>query len=258
MRGHIRKRGKNSWTVVVSLGRDPETGKKKYQWHSVKGTKKDAERVMADMLHRLDTGGFVKPAKMTVGEFLRQWLRDYVASNVRPATAQEYAQKIEGHIIPALGRIPLPQLQPSHLQAFYRQSQESGRLDGEGGLSARSVVHLHRILSEALSHAVKWGLLARNVAQAVDPPRVTGKEMRTLDTEGVFGLLEASRGMIYYPLFHLAIYTGLRRSELLGLRWRNVDLDLATGRVTVTMFLVIITQLREVLGTIKIAFSTNG
>lgn len=228
MRGHIRKRSKGSWTIVLSLGRDPQTGKKKYQWQSVKGTKKQAEKVLADLLHRLDTGMFIKPTKHTVAELLRQWQRDYVATSVRPVTAEGYAQKVNSYIIPNLGSIALSNLQPSHLQAFYRKLLENGRMDGTGGLSPRSVLHVHRILNEALTHAVKWGLVARNVAQAVDPPRAPRKEMETLDVEGVERLLNKSEGTLYHPLIHLTVYTGLRRSELLGLRWRDIDLDMAT------------------------------
>ena len=228
MRGHLVKRSKGSWSIVLDLPRDPETGKRRQQWVSMKGTKKDAERRLSELLHQVDTGGFVRPSKLTVAEFLRQWLRDYAASNVRPLTAAGYAQRIDRHIIPALGRIPLSELQPSHLQTFYRKAVQNGRLDGEGGLSARSVLHIHRVLYDALAIAVKWGLVIRNVAQAVDPPRATRKEMRTLDAEGVNRLLEASQGTMYHPLIHLALYTGLRRSELLGLRWRSVDLDMAT------------------------------
>lgn len=235
MRGQLRKRGKNSWSVVLYMGRDTDTRKKMYQWHSVKGTKKDAERKLSELLHQLDSGGFVKPSKLTVGEFLRQLQRDYVTSSVRPETAQGYAQKIDRHIIPSLGRIPLAQLKPSHLQAFYNKSLESGRLDGHGGLSAQTIIHINRILSDALSHAVKWGLVARNVAQAVDPPRSAHKEMQTLDSEGVRKLLDASQGTVYHPLIHLAVYTGMRRSELLGLRWRDVDLDMATLSITQVM-----------------------
>jgi len=94
MRGHIRKRSKGSSTVVVSLRRHPQTGKKKHQWQSVKGTNKHAEQVLADLLRRLDTGMFIKPKKLTVGEFLRQWQRDYVTS-VRPVTAEGYPQKVD-------------------------------------------------------------------------------------------------------------------------------------------------------------------
>ena len=84
MRGYLEKRSKNSWTIVLSLGRDPATGKRKRQWITVKGTKRDAERQLAEMLHQLDTGSFIRPTTITVGAFLEQWLRDYVATNVRP------------------------------------------------------------------------------------------------------------------------------------------------------------------------------
>ncbi len=117
MRGHIRKRSKNSWTIVISAGHDPVTGRRKQQWVSVKGTKKDAERRLAELLHQMDTGSFIKPSKLTVGEFLTQWLRDYAASNVRPRTIEGYRMIVERHLIPSLGNIGLTQLQPTHLQA---------------------------------------------------------------------------------------------------------------------------------------------
>jgi integrase len=180
----------------------------------------------------LDTGGFVKPAKLTVGDFLRRWLCDYAATNVRPRTLEGYRAVVEGHLVPALGSFPLSRLQASHLQAYYGDKLSNGRHDGlPGGLSARSVLHHHRILSEALSHAVRWGLIGRNVALAVDPPRAVNHEIRPLDADAVRTFLEAADSSMYYPLFHLDIYTGLRRSEILGLRWRDVDLDMATVSV---------------------------
>jgi integrase len=235
MRGHITKRGKNSWSIVLSLGYDPETGRRRQQWVSVKGTKRDAEKRLAELLHEVDTGGFVKPGKVTMAEYLRQWLQDYAASNVRPRTFQRYKGIIERHLIPALGHILLTQLKPSHVQACYTKSLK-GRLDGrEGELTAKTVLQHHRVLSEALSHAIKWGLVARNVAQAVDPPRPVNREMRTLDREGVRAFLEVARSTEYYPLFHLAVYTGLRRGEILGLRWKDVNLDMASLSVVQTL-----------------------
>jgi len=228
MRGHIRKRGKNSWEISVYLGRDPQTGKKQYQWKSFKGTKKNADIELASMLSQVERGTFIKPTRIMVGDYLEQWLRDYVSTNVRPRTAEDYTSKIRGHIIPGLGRIPLIELQPPHLQAFYGEKQQTGRMDGKGGLSARTVLHFHRILSEALEHAVRMGIVGRNVAKLVDAPRPVRKEMLTLDVCEVHALLEASLGSVYYPVFYLAINTGLRRSELLGLRWRDIDLDMAT------------------------------
>jgi hypothetical protein len=84
MRGHIIKRYKDSYTIVVNVGTDPATGKRKQQWYSVKGTKKDAEKKLAELLHQLDTGTFIRPVKITVAEFLERWLKDYVRPNLPP------------------------------------------------------------------------------------------------------------------------------------------------------------------------------
>ena len=235
MRGHIRKRSKNSWTIVLSLGRDPQTGKKKYQWQSVKGTKKQAEKVLADVLHRLDTGDFVKPTRRTVGDFLRQWLRDYAWPNLAPRTSESYEHIVNQHLIPSLGSLPLSQLTPQHLQQYYGEKLASGRLDGKAELSARTVRSHHTALHNALQSAVKWGLLSRNPADGVDPPRFSPHEIQTLDEADMHTLLEAARSTPYYALFYTALYTGMRRSELLALRWGDVDLDLAQISVIRTL-----------------------
>ena len=238
MRDHLVKRSKGSWSIILDMGRDPTTQKRKQQWVSVKGTKKAAEERLPQLLRELDTGSAILPNKLTLAQFLDRWLRDYVSVSVRPRTYEGYEQKIRTHIIPALGSTPLTAIQPAHLQGFYRQCLESGRMDSmdskEGGLSPRTVLHLHRILNEALKYAVEWQLVARNVALAVDPPRAGHKEMQVLDSQGVHKLLEAARDTMYYPLLDLAIYTGRRRSELLGLRWKDVDLDMAALSVVQT------------------------
>jgi len=235
MKGHIKQRSKGSWSIWVDLGRNPETGQRKQQTLTVRGSKKDAERELRAVLTRIESGAHVKPAKMTVGEYLERWLRDYVATNTAPTTADGYSDIVKAHLIPVLGLLPLTALQPSHIQAYYGRMLESGRLDGKGGLSAQTVKHHHRVLYEALKHAVKHGLLIRNVGEAVDPPRPDSKEMSTLEPDDVRTLLNAARETPYYTLFYTAIYTGLRRSELLGLRWRDIDLDLATLSVVQTL-----------------------
>ena len=231
MRGHIRQRGKGTWAVVVSLGRDPLTGKRRQRWETVKGTKRDAERRLTELLRQQDGGAVATPGRMTTGEFLRRWLQDYAATNVRPRTYVDYARIVSGSLIPALGRIPLTRLQPADIQRYHSMLLATGRKNGKGGVSARTVVSRHRVLSEALSHAVKWGLLLRNPAQAVDPPRATAKPVQTLDADGVHAILAAAAGTPYRAVFHLAVTTGLRRSELLALKWKRVDLDLATLQV---------------------------
>jgi len=235
MRGHIRQRTKGSYTIVISLGKDPETGKRKQQWVTVKGTKKDAERKLAELMHQVDTGTFIKPARLTVADYLKQWLQDYVAVNTSPRTHERYSEIVNLHLVPALGSIALMNLQPQHIQDCYAKALKSGRRNGKGGLSAFTVHKHHRVLFEALRHGVKRGLLIRNAAEAVDPPRPKFKEMSTLGPDEAHAFLEAARETPYYTLFHTALYTGLRRSELLGLRWCDVDLEMATLSVVQTL-----------------------
>jgi len=224
MRGHVIKRYKGSYTIVLNMGVDPATGKRKQQWVSVKGTKKDAEKRLAELLHQIDTGTFMKPGKTTLAEYLERWLKDYVWPNLAPRTAEGYQYIIRIHLIPCLGNIHLTQLKPEHLQRYYSDRLSCGRWDGNGGLSPRSVRHHHMALHSALQNAVKWGLILRNPADAVDPPRCSRSEIHTLDEDGVQAFLEATKHTSYYPIFYLAIYSGMRRSELLALRWEDVDL----------------------------------
>ena len=235
MRGHIVKLYKDSYSIVLNLGTDPATGKRKQQWISVKGTKKVAEKRLAEMLHQLDTGIFTRPGKTTLAEFLERWLKDYVWPNLAPRTAEGYEHIIRRHLIPGLGNIKLTQLRPAHLQRYYSEKLSGGRCDGNGGLSPRTVRHHHMNLHTALESAVKWGLLSRNPVDAVSPPRCQRPEWHILNENDIGTLLEAAKATSYYALFYLAIYTGMRRSELLALRWCDIDLLLCQIYVTRTL-----------------------
>lgn len=139
-------------------------------------------------------------------------------------THERYAEIVNRHLVPAFGRTVLPNLQPIHIQAYYSQALESGRLDRKGGLSAQTVLHHHRVLHGALHQAVKWRLLARNPADAVEPPKPEQKEMRALDEDRSAWLLAVAQGnRLYIPIL-LAITAGMRRGEILALRWIDVDL----------------------------------
>ena len=224
MKGTITKRSKNSWRIRVDLGRDPETGKRKQLSREIKGIKSDAERELRRVFSDLDNGYFVRPRKLTMADYFEQWLQGYAATNVRARTLERYQGIIRNHLIPSLGKIQLTQLQPSHIQACYAKSL-SGRLDGKPGtITAKTVLQHHRVLKQALSHAVKWGLMSRNPAKATDPPKPVNKEMRALSYTEVSKLLEAAQGTEYHTVVHLAVFTGLRRSELLGLRWQDINL----------------------------------
>ena len=235
MRGHVRQRSKGSWSIVIDVGRDPRTGKRRQQWYTVKGTKKDAERELRERLRSLETGSYVKPEKTSVGEYLRHWVDSHAMMHTSPRTAEGYQAIVNRYLIPALGEISLCDLQPRHLEKYYADALSHGRLDGKGGLSPRTVLHQHRLLSQALSHAVKQGLLVRNVAGAVVAPRPGRSQMATLSAADVPRFLDAARRTPYYILFYTALYTGMRRGELLGLRWCDIDLGKASISVVQTL-----------------------
>jgi len=173
---------------------------------------------------------------MTVADYLRRWLRDYAAHNVAPSTLTRYTSIVERHLIPVLGSLRLRDLRPAHIQAAYaRFLAAGGRADRQPrGLAARSVLQHHRILREALKHAVHWQLIARNPADAVTPPQAQRREMRGLSAEEARLLLVAAEGIPYYALLYLALATGARLGELLALRWGDIDLKGGTMRITRT------------------------
>lgn len=237
MQGSIVKRypNSNAWTIIVELGRDPISGRRRQLWRSIKGTKHDAERRLHELLQQVDSGGFIKPSKLTLGEYLVTWLEDYARLNTRPRTYERYAEVITKHLVPNLGSIPLVSLQPHHVQSYYSKALVSGRRNGNGGLSALTVQKHHRILSEALRYGVRHDMLHRNVCDSVDPPRSQYKQMVTTSRDGVNRILEAVKGSIYYVPFYTAAFTGMRRSELLALRWKNVDVDFGDIAISETI-----------------------
>ena len=235
MKGFIEKRG-NSWRLSVYLGKDPVTGKERRVRKTVRGSEKDAQKALRDLLHSIDEGTFVEPAKMTVEQYLEQWLETHKA-NVEPTTHDWYALVCRKHIAPHLGRMQLQKLTPLAIQQFYVSKLQEGRLDGKGkALSPNTVRHIHRVLHKALNAAVKLQLIPRNPCDAVEPPKAVKKEARYWTPEEAAQFLEAIQEDRLYALFYVALGTGLRRGELLGLRWQDVDLN--EGRLTVRQEIV--------------------
>jgi integrase len=243
MRGHIRKRG-NSWSVVVDHDRD-EDGKRRQKWHSGYRTKRDAERALTEILNRIGSGTYVDPGRQTMTEYLREWLVA-IQRTVRPGTWTSYRSNIERHVVPRLGGRELRQLSASHLNVLYSELLDDGRCDGAGGLSPRSVRYVHTILHRALRDAVRWGKLPRNPAEMADPPRSRAPEMKTWQKEELRRFLASVEDDRLYAAWLLVSTTGLRRGELLGLRWS--DLDFEAGRAAI----------RQTLSSVggKVTFST--
>ena len=202
--------------------------KPKQKWITVRGTKKEAEAELARLLNEVSTGGFVATPNMRLDAYLDRWLTDYARPNVSAKTFERYQQIIDGDIKPALGGVELSKLRPMAIQKFYGDSLTSGRKNGKGGLSAQSVLHFHRVLHRALAQAVRWQLLARNPANAVEPPRPERKAMRALDHHEARELLERLAGTNLHVPVMVAVSTGLRRGEFLALKWQHVDLDNGT------------------------------
>ena len=231
--GHIEERD-GSYTLVFDLGRDPITGKRRRKYESTKSTRiKDARAQLRERLVELNSGVRVQSSKISLGNYLVKWLENY-GQNLAQTTLENYTYVIKAHLIPKLGSIALSELQPITLQEYYTKALQSGRRDGKGGLSLRTVQYHHTILREALSHAVKWRMVARNVADAVEAPRPKRSEPTIVFPEDVALLFDKMQGHALFPLFYAAFMTGMRRSELLGLRWRDVDLERGVIQVTQT------------------------
>ncbi len=230
MKGCIYKRGK-LYTIIIETGRDIN-GKRMQKWFSGYKTKKEAEKDMVKLLNQLETNMFINPEKITLAEYLKQWLSDYVETNLAQKTFEGYRVNIESHIIPSIGNILLQKLQPINIQKFYKEKLENGRVDGKGGLSAKSVLYIHRVLRKALDQAVKMQLIPRNVADAVTPPKVKQFKASFLDENQVKEMLEAFQPTkIHIPVL-LAAGVGLRRGEALGLQWKDIDFQNKTVSIS--------------------------
>jgi integrase len=217
MRGRIIKRkGSKNYTIVLQLGLDPATGKRKQQWITVGPSIRKAEKQMTKLINELDSGTYIAPNKVTVAQYLQRWLAECSKPSLTPRSYERYKGIVEKHLIPAIGRIRLIELRPEHIQRHYAVLVSKG-------LAARTVRYDHIVIHGALRMATKWQLVPRNVADAVEPPKPKQSEMQTWDSDEVAQFLEAAKRTPNYVLFYATLYTGARRSELLGLSWRHID-----------------------------------
>jgi integrase len=231
--GHIRERSPGAFEIRYSLGTDLATGKRRTATATVRGSRKDAERELRRLLRAVDTDEHVNPNRITVRGWLATWL-SAIRAEVAPRTHERYGEIVVNFLTPTLGNLLLPKLTPAHLQDAYSAWATGGRRDGKaGGLSPMTRRHIHRILSSALGRAVEQQLIARNPCEAFKKrlPKVERREMATLNAEQSAQLLNAIRHTrVYWPVL-IAFATGMRRGEILALRWRNVDIERGSLRV---------------------------
>lgn len=229
--GHLEKRKNGGYNIVIDHGYD-DNGKRKRNKivardESTKQmlNQKETKKLMVKVLSEVNNGTYVEPSKITVKKYLLQWLKDYCSPNLAPSTYASYQMIINKHLIPNLGHIELDKLHPMHLQGYYSKALLNGRADGKGGLSNRTVQYHHRVLREALNHAVKWQLLKRNVADAVEAPKQKRPEILALDFDEADKFLSVAEETCpeLFDIFYTCYHSGMRRGELLALGEADID-----------------------------------
>ena len=219
--GTVRQRKDGTWEGRYTVGRDPGTGKQLQK--SVYGkTQKEVRQRLQQITTAIDDGTYTEPSKLTVGQWLDLWHRDYLGG-VKQATVAHYGSHIETHLKPALGAIRLTDLRPHQIQALYNRLLKSP--DNPDGLSAKSIKNLHGVLHRALKQAVMVGYLRRNPADACILPRAEKREVSFLEEDGIKALLKAIEGHRFERVYRVDLFTGLRQGEILGLTWDCVDFD---------------------------------
>lgn len=214
--GSIRKRPDGRWEARISVN-----GKQR----SIYGTtREETARKMRAKQRTVEQGIPLSDERLTVGQFLANWLDTYARPSVRPSTYSSYESYIRTHLVPSLGRHRLAKLGPDHVQAMMNEKLATG-------LSPRTVLHIRAILRRALGQAVKWGLVTRNAATLVDPPKVSRYKVQPLSPEQATKILAAVKGHRLQALFTVTLSVGLRQGEALGLTWGDIDWSAGTLRV---------------------------
>lgn len=246
MQGHIRKRvhktkdGRQTvkWYIVIELNRD-SNGKRRQRWYGGFLTRKDAEAARVKILHEINTGTYAEPTTTTLKEWVnRTWL-PLIADRVKPSTLDSYRRNLELHVLPTLGQRQFRQLTPAMLNQLYAELLCTGNQKTGAGLSAKTVSYLHTIVHKVLTDAVDVGVVSINVADRAKPPRpkaTASTEIKAWTPDQLRCFLEIVDGHRLEAAWHVAALTGMRRAEVLGLRWRDIDLD--AGRLAVRQALV--------------------
>jgi integrase len=230
VRGNIRQRGANSWELRVFVGRDPATGKKRYTTKTVRGGKRDAQRALVSLVHAVQQGA-VSRSRSTVGELLEAWF-EHAHADLSPKTVRETRGYLDRNLIPALGDMRLDRLRADHVDAYYRMLRARGGRAGQP-LAPATIRRLHGILRRALNQGVRWGWVPTNVATAASPPRVPVSAITPPSPGDIAGLYRLARESdpALATFVVMAAATGARRSELIALRWSDVDLDRGVVRI---------------------------
>lgn len=245
-RGNIRpstKKSVNSWKITIELEKDTITGKRRQKYYTYHGTKKEAEKFLTQKLNELDKGILCTSKKIRFEDFLDYWLNT-IKINRKESTIEEYEHYINKHVKPKLGKIYLQDLKRAQIQAFYNEELKNGRLDGKGGISAKTLKNIHNIIHSALEMAYTSDMINKNISNGLLLPKVEKYNAKFLDINQLLELIEKAKNTDIYIPIAIALYTGMRRGEVLGLSWDNVNLKNKTIYVK--------QQLQEIKGELKL------
>jgi integrase len=241
MRGAVYKRG-STWTWHFDIDPDPLTGRRRQRTKGGYKTKKAAEQALAEAIGQWRTGRLPQRSTHTLGHFLQQEWLPAVKPRLRPSTWANYRTYTAAYVVPILGQIKLQALTPVQLNHLYAHLLERGRRktisDGRIGLAPKTVRNVHVMLHSALHDAMRWGYLVRNVAEAADPPAARSPEQKVWSPQELGAFLDHVRDDRLYALWLLVATTGMRRGELAGLRWVDIDFDHATVSPTIPRVVV--------------------
>lgn len=230
--GWVEERGKDKWRLNVNCGTNDD-GSRKIIRETVKAKNRDAAlKQLGLLIKRIEKGEYIEPSKQTFKAFVEKWISAYGEKNLAPKTLYRYKQLLDSRILPALGHLKIDQIKPVHLIEFYGNLTEDGiREDGrEGGLSERTILHHHRLISAVLQDAVEWQVIASNPASRVSPPKVHKKHGNFYDEEQTKALMAAveAENSKHKTLIYLAVFCGLRCGEIMGLEWQDIDFENST------------------------------
>ncbi len=224
MKGNITRRGRNSWRLKFDAGRDA-IGNRKIQYHTFRGSKREAQIKLAELIALVASNAYVEPNKVTVAEFVRGRIDQWeAAGDITARTAARYRELAENQIAPHIGTKVLQRLRPLDIEDWHTILRNSGRAKGKGGLAPRTIGHAHRVLSKALSDAVENEVIAKNVATTKVVPKVPDDEMVIVQDVPAFIDKLKTSARLYMPAM-VSLFTGMRLGEVLALRWVHVDLD---------------------------------
>jgi integrase len=235
MAGWVEERSEGRWRLNVPGGSDADGERIVHRRMVDAKGEREAKKLLDLFSAEVQKGEYIAPSKFSFKEFAERWLRDYGETNLGLKTLDRYKRMLKSRIVPALGHLKLEQIKPLHLMDFYKNLTENGiREDGKpGALSPKTILHHHRLLSAMFNDAVEWQVINSNPAARVKPPKVKRHQAAYYNEEQTAVLLAAAENepMKYKVLIILAVFSGLRRGELLGLEWQDINFEKGTLEV---------------------------